>query len=564
MFIGINAFFHDASCALVDEDGKVIAAAEEERFTRKKKESRFPVEAIKYCLNQARGAKLSGIAFGWDPTIFLTQRILLTNLIRVPAGISIIKENIHHWQEMRSVPEKIRNLLGIQGKGVPFRFFPHHLCHAASAYFASGFSDTAFLTLDGYGEIESMTWGIAQGTRLTKLGKQAFPDSVGKVYSGTCRFLGFNGAEKDGTVMALAAFGEPRFIDIFRKILTLSTDGLRVQVDRRYFDLRDTSLPKQFLSQELGVAPRLPRDAIRPVHQDIAASLQKRFEEVVIEMLNRLHHLTKKENLVLAGGVALNSVLNGKLDEVSPFKKIFIQPAANDSGLSLGAAYLMAQSFRTAKLTHAKLLDIALGPAFSDYECQVKLNEYGLHFAKPESVAHEAARMLMDGKIVAWFQGQMEFGPRALGHRSLLADARNPNAVVRLNEIKQREGFRPFAISILETEAPFVLRHVRNSPFMLLVDTLLPSWKDKVPSAQHVDGSVRVQTLNFRRDKQFFKLVEAFYRLTNVPLILNTSLNRKGEPIALSPDDAIKAFLNSSIDALVLGPFIVTGKHRRR
>lgn len=563
MYLGINAFIHDASATLVDKDGRIIAATEEERFSRIKRESRFPVESIKYCLKEAGISinDLDGIGFGWSPNLFFFQRILWNNLLHLPASFSAIKKNMETWKKMMGVPSLLEKHFNFEREKVPFKYFRHHACHAASAYYASPFDNAAFLTMDGKGELESITWGICNKGKITKLGQNYSPNSIGRLYSATCRFLGFLGAEKDGTVMALAAYGMPNFSKIYNQFIQISENkkSLKVKIDTAYFNLRDDdhALPSKKFQRVFKIFSRKPEEPIEQTHKDIAASLQQRTEEVIIELVNRLHFITGQNNLVLAGGVALNSVLNGKLEDITPFKKVFIQPAASDAGLSLGAAYIFAQSENKSQKLKYSMQTAALGPAFTEDEYERALSKVGLKYKKTENIAKDVAKLLSGGKLVAWFQGRMEFGPRALGQRSLLADPRPKDMVDKLNEVKKREYFRPFAISILEEEAPRVLEKITDSPFMLKVDNVKNEWKDKIPSAQHIDGSVRIQTLKKDSDGIYYDLVKNFYDLTEVPLIINTSLNIKGQPIVCTPTEAIETFVSTKIDALAIGSFLI-------
>lgn len=566
MYLGINAFVHDASAAIVDKDGKIIAAVEEERFTRKKQESRFPVESIKYCLKEAGITinELDGIGFGWSPKLFLFQRIIWNGWFRFPASASARMDNWMVLKQMQAIPNTLKEIFGLDVNKVPFRYFRHHASHAASAYYASSFEHAAFLTLDGQGEAEAITWGTCKSGEMKKLGQSYLPNSIGKVHSATCRFLGFYGSEKNGTAMALAAFGEPRYMDIFRKILkpVVSGKSLAVKVDASYFDFASTAetvMASPKFQEVFGVSPRKTEGEITQVYKDIAASLQQRTEEVIIELLKRLHDITGETNLVLSGGVALNSVLNGKIERISAFKDVFIQPAASDAGLSLGAAYILAQEHHpSSKLPHP-MESVALGSAFSDKEYQTALEASNLSYEKllEKDLVKKTAQFLSDGKVVAWFQGRLEFGPRALGHRSLLGDARRKDMTDLLNKVKRREKFRPFAISILQGKASLVLENITDSPFMLMVDTVKLDWREKIPSAEHVDRSVRIQTLTQDRDGIYYELVKEFDKLTGVPLIINTSLNIKGEPIVCSPKEAINTFKESEIDVLVLGNYLV-------
>ncbi len=564
MYLGINAFFHDASATIIDKDGHIIAAAEEERFTRNKRESRFPIEAIKYCLKEANVSinDLDGVGFSWDPRLFFFQRILWSNLLSVPSSLSAIKENVRRLKQIRSVPFLLKKHFNFDTEKAKVSYFRHHSCHAANAFYSSPFKTAAFLTMDGQGELESITWGICENEKVTKLGQSYFPNSIGKVYSGVSRFLGFFGSEKEGTVMALAAFGKPVYLSLFESIMSLTGNkkSLKINVDTNYFDFEksaDLVLFSKKFEEVFKISPRKSEDAIEQIHKDIASSLQKRTEEVILEFLDRLSHITKEKNVVLSGGVALNSVLNGKIETISSFKNVFIQPASSDAGLSLGAAYLLRAQSNPNSQTHAQMVTASLGPSFTNEEYEEALDGMNLKYYKSDNLIQEVAQGIADGKVVAWFQGKMEFGPRALGCRSLLGDARRHDMIDRLNKVKHRESFRPFAISILEEEAGRVLNAVTDSPFMLKVDFLRNEWLEKLPSAQHVDGSVRVQTVTNERDGIYYDLIKRFDEITGVLLVINTSLNIKGQPIVCGPVEAIETFLSSEIDLLVLGEYIV-------
>ena len=564
MYLGINAFFHDSGAALIDKDGRIIAAVQEERFSHVKKEGRFPLESIKYCLKKGGISinELDGIGFGWNPYLLLFQRVLWSNIFSVPASFSTIKENLKKIRSVWNIPKLLQEHFDADPQKLRIHYFRHHSCHVASAYYASPFERAAFLSMDGQGELEAITWGICREGKMVKFGQSYLPHSIGKVYSGTCRFLGFQGAEKDGTVMALAAFGEPKYLEVYRTIIkpVENKKSLKVHVNKRFFDfgsVAEVVRPSSFLQKTFGTPPRKFEESVEQIHKDIAASLQKRTEEVIIELLNRLHAITGETNLVLSGGVALNSVLNGKLEKISPFKNVFIQPAAHDAGLSLGAAYRLRALDQPQAKTHVPMTTAALGPEFTEEDYRMALDEAKLTYTKLNNLAQEVAKLIDAGKVIAWFQGRMEFGPRALGSRSLLGDARRADMTGLLNKVKHREKFRPFAISILEGKSPLILENITHSPFMLMIDTVKLEWRDKLPSAQHVDKSVRIQTVTKERDGLYYDLIKAFDELTGTPLIINTSLNVKGQPIVCSPKEAIRTFVESEIDILVLGSYIV-------
>lgn len=562
MYLGINSYVHDASAALVDREGRVIAAVEEERFSRKKREARFPVESIRACLEIAGAdfGDIESIGFPWHPGAFLWGRLIRTNLVgRVRPSV---------WRANTELLAKIMRLSHELEQSFPaskrkrVRYFKHHAAHAASAFFCSPFDEAACLTIDGRGELESITWSRCRGAHIDQIGHLDFPNSIGKLYSAVCRFLGFNRAEKDGTVMALAGCGEPTFLNEFRQILRIEPrEGIRgIRLAAEYFDLQGTAMPSKRLSQLLNVEARRPDDPILDVHKAIAASLQFVTQEAILHLIRELHSIAGSNNLVMAGGVSLNSVANGAILERTPFQRLFIQPAAHDGGLSLGAALLLAHENRSRKTPYS-METASLGPEYSDEDCRLALaheERSSLHIAQPPDLEREVARRLAQGQVLGIFRGRMEFGPRALGNRSILADPRNPLIQQRLNEAKGREPFRPFAAAILLEHAKAWLLHGTESPFMLLVDNFRVEVSAQVPGVQHQDGSVRVQTVKYDTDPFYYGIIRSFADLTGVPLVLNTSLNVRGEPIACTPTDALRTFSAGGMDGLVLGNYLVT------
>ncbi len=564
MFLGINGFSHDASAVIVDSEGRILAAVEEERFTGKKKEDRFPVESIRYCLNAAgiSASDLLGIGFGWHPYLLLRDRVLRSNVFEYPVPLKLIRKNVRKAFLGWSIRRRFEREIGPLGKDARVCYFKHHTAHAASAFYASPFEEAAFLTLDGRGERESMTWGYGQGAQLYQLGANQHPNSLGNFYSGIARFLGFHSWEKDGTVMALAGCGQPKYMKEFRELLTLAPNGLSIKLNLDYFDCTiGDGLPRSSnLERLLGIKMRSEGEPIQQEHRDIAATLQAITQDIIIRICTELRELTGMDNLVIAGGVALNSVTNGMLRERTPFKDIFIPPAAHDGGLSLGCAYLLAHKGKERKTPH-HLTNADLGPEFGEEEIRKSLDGHAeLAWDKHEDIAGVVAQALVDGKKVAWFQGRLEYGPRALGNRSILADARRPNVQNELNSIKHRESFQPFAISVLRDEAGNWLCKGTESPFMLLVDRVKSHLRSAVPGAQHVDGSVRVQTVSEKENPLYFQLIREFFKITGVPLIINTSLNLRGAPLVCNPQDALQAFKNTNLDALAIGQFLVTKK----
>ena len=506
---------------------------------------------------------VSCVGIAWHPGALLIERLLWSNTIRYPVRPSVWWGTLELLARILRIPSHLREVTGVP-RHFQVRYVRHHLAHAASAYYPSPFDDAAYLTVDGRGESESMTWGEGRDGRLRQLGSARFPNSLGKLYSAVCRFLGFDRAEKDGTVMALAAYGEPRFRAQFEVLCRLNPErGLgRFELDMRYFDFQDVALPSHEMERLFGVPMRHPSEAISQTHRDIAATLQAVTEQALMCALRELHSITRLPNVVLAGGVALNSVANGQILEQTSFQQVFIQPAANDAGVSLGAALLLAHKggMGTEKRTRA-MTSAALGPEYSDEEITSTLQNVhtaGRPVETPTDLAESVARRLVAGEVVGLFRGRMEFGPRALGYRSILADPRDSRIKERLNRIKGRESFRPFAAAILDEHVSEWLCRGTTSLFMLLVDRFRPDHSARVPGVQHVDGTVRIQTVNGDIDPLFHSIIQAFYRHTGVPLVLNTSLNVRGEPIACSPADAVRVFESSSIDALVVGHCVVS------
>ncbi len=562
MYLGINGFSHDASACLVDEDGKIVVAVEEERFTGNKHETRFPVESIRSCLKIAgiTTRDLKGVGFGWKPETFLFQRILFSNLFLYPVELSLLKKNIKKYLAIISLKKVFEKEIGRLSPGVRVSYYRHHKAHVASAFYASSFDDAAFLTLDGRGELESGTWGLVEDNQIIQKGSIKHPDSVGNLYVAIGNFCGFPTFHKAGTVMALAAFGRPTYIEQFKELvrIDLSKDKNFLTLNREYIDCTSgDGVPKKKMEELFKVQMLGNGQKPTQIHLDIAATLQFVVQNFILDLLNKIHNQTGKENLVLSGGVCLNSVTNGLIKERTPFKSFFIQPAAHDAGLSLGTAYLMLNEGKKKKLGQ-EMKTACLGPSYTDNEILEELSKSKeVSYSKSMNIKKDGARLISEGKKIAWFQGRLEFGPRALGSRSILADARDENMVNILNRIKSRESFRPFAISILENKSSEWLVRATRSPFMLLVDYVKDFLKTKVPSAQHVDGSVRVQTVGEDNDPVYYGLIREFENLTGVPMVINTSFNIKGKPIVNTPRQAIESFLEVDLDALLIGSYVV-------
>ncbi|HXD32871.1 MAG TPA: carbamoyltransferase N-terminal domain-containing protein [Pyrinomonadaceae bacterium] len=550
--IGISCFFHDAACCLL-KDGVLIAAAEEERFSRSKHDASIPKRAFNYCLEEAGLTidEVDCVAYYEEPTKKLARQISM-----MLPGLASEKKMMVRLDPHRAKRE-IREILGYEGL---IEYVGHHQAHAASCFYYSGFNEAAILTVDGVGEWDTTSYGVGKGKDLEILETVEFPHSLGLLYSTITGYLGFEVNEGEYKVMGLAPYGQPRHADLIRKLIINQPRG-QYLLDLQYFDFK--SFQRMYSDKMLslfGRPPRQPRTEILDFHKDLARSLQFVLEELLMDKLKYLHELTGSENLCMAGGVALNCVANGRIKREGPFKQMFVQPAAGDSGGALGAAAIAHQRRANGETKSLIFNHAYLGPAFTSEEVASLVESTGVKaqdFRGREVELIEAvAQKLAAGKIVGWFQGRMEFGPRALGARSILADPRGEKMQDRINSIiKQRESFRPFAPAVLEERAAahFDLDHV--SRYML--ETCQVKSPIKLPAVTHVDGSARVQTVDEETNPRFARLLRAFERLTGCPILLNTSFNLNYEPIVCNPIDALICFILSGLDTLVLEDFII-------
>src|SRR5262245_53665023 len=568
--LGINAAYHDPSACLV-KDGEVLAAAEEERFTRVKNGKRpipfsayeLPFNAIDYCLSEAsiRLVDVDHVAYAYDPwplvkngrnesTGFVGQSasertaewesswaaLFLASIINAPYHLAL--EAPHHLQS---------RLQGVRPDGpYQWHFVDHHTAHAASAFYASPFERAAVLTLDGRGERATTTYHLGEGNALARLGQVDLPHSLGLLYAHVTNYLGFLHCSDEYKVMALASFGKPRYIDEFRDIVRPGPKG--------QYTLEPLRLQERF-----GPA-RQPGAPLESRHYDIAHSLQVVLEDSALHLANWLHEATGASDLCLAGGVALNCVMNARLRDRGPFQRIWVQPAAGDAGTALGAALWVDFQHRDGAQRRYAMEHVFLGPAYTDSEIQQFLQSARLPYRRLNSVTEDTADLLVHNKVIGWFQGRMEFGPRALGARSILASAGHVSMQSRLNDIKGREEFRPVAPVVLEEEAHRWFSGGSASPFMLFVYDVIPSKAEQIPAVRHVDGTARIQTINRTQNAVYYDLLKAFQRRTGVPILVNTSFNTRSEPIVCSPRDAVESFFTSPLDALVIGPFLLTKK----
>jgi carbamoyltransferase len=550
--LGINAAFHDSAACLV-QNGVLIAAAEEERFTHIKHGKRpvpfsaweLPYHAIDYALKTAgiRLADVDHIAYSFDPDI---------NTIEVyPGHNELYRSYIHHAPQQLAdgFPHHLQQrLAGACANDFTWHFTDHHLAHAASAFFVSPYTEAAVMTIDGRGENVSTTYYHGVGNELKKIQEVLIPHSLGLLYEAVTSYLGFLHSSDEYKVMALASYGKPVYADVFRKMIQLQGNGL--------YTIAPYALEERFGPARLRNAPFTEK------HFDIAHSLQKVLEETVLELITWLHQVTGSENLCLAGGVALNCVMNTVLRDKGPFKNIWVQPAAGDAGTALGAALLTDIAARKATTRNFQMHHAYWGPAYTNEEVEAFLQWAKLPYRKLNNIAGETAALLADNKVIGWYQGRMEFGPRALGARSILASPLHASMQARLNDIKDREDFRPVAPVVLQEDAGEWFENASYSPFMLFVYNVKPDKADKIPAVRHVDGTARIQTINREQHPCYYALIHEFKKLTGVPVLVNTSFNTRGKPIVCTPRDAVECFFTSPFDALVMNSFLLEKEQR--
>ena len=536
--LGVNAVFHDPASALV-VDGRTVAAAEEERFTRRKHGKvpvafstwELPQRSALWCLESAgiSAQQLDAVAYSYDPRL------------APPRSDDVTADT---WESLRTLyveraPLFLKTALPGLDPGV-VRFVPHHVAHAASAYLAAPFRDCAVLVLDGRGESASHLAGHVRDGELEVLAAQRLPHSLGIVYETLTEHLGFTRASDEYKVMALASYGRPAFLDELREAVKTTDDG----------GFRAEPLPWERF------APRIrPGGEWTAEHADLAASVQRRLEEVLLELAGWLHACTGERALAMAGGVALNCVANSRLWREGPFDDIWVQPAAGDAGTALGGALYVARELGD---DIEPMPGAALGRGWSDDELAAWLEGAGILYERPDDVAEEAAETIARNGVVAWFEGRSEYGPRALGHRSLLADPRDPGNLERLNDVKGREQFRPVApMVLLERASEIFDGGPIPSPYMLFTHRVRGDWAERIPAVVHVDGTARIQTVDPADEPLVARMLRAFERRTGVPVVVNTSLNTAGRPMVDDPRDALECFGSTPVDLLVMGPFVV-------
>lgn len=586
--LGISAFYHDSAACILRE-GEIVAAAQEERFTRRKHDPEFPAHAIRYCLQAAgiSAAELDYVAF-YDKPFIKFERLLLTYLAYAPAGLASFIKAMPLWLKRKLwLKEYIQRELDFSGKII---FPEHHESHAASAFYPSPFEEAAFLTIDGVGEWATASYGIGRGNAITLQAELMFPHSLGLLYSAFTYFAGFKVNSGEYKLMGLAPYGEPKYADvILNELIDLKEDG-SFRMNMKYFGYcAGLTMTNKRFARLFGGPPRKPETPLTQREMDLARSVQEVTEEIMLRMARHVHRVTGMKKLVLAGGVALNCVGNGRILREGPFEDIWIQPAAGDAGGALGAAlYAWYRYLGKARVLAKNGRDAQrgsyLGPSFSHADIENILTKNQTAFTKlsDAEIAPAVAKLLAEGNVMGWFQGRMEFGPRALGARSILGDARSPKMQALMNlKIKFRESFRPFAPAVLAERVSDYFMLDRESPYMLLVAPVLHKWRtgdsengalglDKlkvvrstIPAVTHVDFSARIQTVHPEDHPRFYALIHAFGELTNCPVIINTSFNVRGEPIVCTPQEALTCFMRTNMDYLVMENFLVAKKDQK-
>jgi carbamoyltransferase len=556
--LGLSYSYHDAAACLV-RDGVPIAAAEEERFTRVKHDHRFPENAIRYCLVEGgiAGKDLDGVAFYEKPARKLERALSIGKRYMPRSARNVAQQYAALIEDGFGLGPRLDRAVGFAG---PVYFGEHHHSHAASAFFASPFEQAAVLTVDGVGEWATCTQFEGTGNNLTKLREIHYPHSLGLLYSALTAFLGFRVNDDEYKVMGLASYGVPRFRSEIEKLLTLFDDGsFALDLDFFSFMYERDAMWTEALENLLG-PPRRNEAPIEARHRDIAASLQGATEEAMVGLARAARATSESVNLCLAGGVAYNCVANSDVLARGGFDRVFVQPAAGDSGAAMGAALWAHHEVQEAP-RNPRPHDTLLGPHFSDEEIRPVLDGFGVNYLVLEEgeLCARVAKLIAADMIIGWFQGRMEFGPRALGSRSILANACSPKMKDTLNaRVKFREDFRPFAPAVLEEVAATYFMMTDPSPFMLFAPRVREEWRSRLPSITHVDGTARVQTVAAGSNPRFHRLIAEFGRLSGIPVVINTSFNIRGEPIVCTPADALKCFLGTDIDFLAIGRFLVT------
>jgi carbamoyltransferase len=564
--LGISCYYHDSSASLM-KDGQIIAAAQEERFTRKKHDTSFPENAIQYCLQSENITvdQIDYIGFYEKPFIKF-ERLLYQHLACFPRSYKIFLASLPSWfNEKLRILKKIKKL----GYKKDILFIEHHMAHAAGSFLPSPFKKAAIVTIDGVGEWTTTAYGIGENNNMKLIKEIKFPSSLGLLYSTITAYLGFTVNNSEYKVMGLASYGEMdknknKYYPKLKKIIDIKEDG-SFRLDMKYFKYHYSDrMPSKELSKLLETPIRKPESEIGQEHKDIAAALQLIHEEVLFKILDHVYKETNCPNLVIGGGCALNSVANGKILKNTPFKKFWSQPDPGDGGTSLGVALYVSNILSDAKIKF-KLRDAYLGPKFSEKEIKKILDRKKIKhikFKSEKELIEKTATLIFENKVIGWFQGRMEWGPRALGNRSILANPCNPNAKELLNlKVKHREKFRPFAPVVCEDDALKYFDCDKPIPeptdFMLMVYPIFKKWHKKIPSVTHVDGSGRLQTTRREQNKLYYDLIKKFGKLSGIPILINTSFNIRGEPIVCTPEQAYRCMMGTGIDYLIMDKFLI-------
>lgn len=565
--LGISCYYHDSSAALL-KDGVIVAAGEEERFTRKKHDSSFPINAIEYCL-KSQDIAISDIDYigFYEKPLLKFERILYQHLESFPKSLKPFLTSMPSWvNEKLRIVKTIKKRLKYHGD---ILFIEHHKAHAASSFLVSPFEKAAILNVDGVGEWATTTYGVGDGIGINLIKEIKFPHSLGLLYSTITAYLGFSVNNSEYKVMGLSSYGimdreKNEYYKKLTDVIDIKEDG-SYRLNMKYFIYHYADrMPSEALCDLLGGPVRTLDSELTQRHKDIAAALQLITENVMTKMLTHVHSVTKCDNIVLGGGVALNSVYNGKILRETPFKNIWIQPNASDGGTSIGVASYIYHSLLGQK-RFSPMDNAYLGPEFSTQHIVSYLKDNDIkysEFKNEEELLKRTARLIYENNVVGFFQGKMEWGPRALGARSILANPINPDAKEVMNErVKHREKFRPFAPVVCKDDASKYFDCDEPIPeptdFMLMVYPVRKEWREKIPSVTHVDGSGRLQTINRDQNQLYHDLIKEFCKLSGIPILINTSFNIRGEPIVCTPDDAYRCMMGTGIDYLIIGKFMI-------
>lgn len=561
IILGINMSCLDTSAVLL-RDGAVAFAVREERLTRRKKTRDFPLNAVEMCLKSA-GARIEdmdSVAVSWNPAINMERlNAAQSGVARYkPEHFYGVPSYLFTLCEERATEFSLQEFAFRNGKRLKIHYLDHHRCHAADAFYLSPFDEAAVLTMDAYGEKDSAAFWVGRGGELRLLRSIEFPHSIGSFYGTFTQFLGFTPDSDEWKVMGASAFGNPdRYLDTVRKMLHLTPDGIEIDVSYFYYPMgsRPTAYSEKFV-REMG-APRRSDEEITQRHYDIAAAVQRHSEDAIMHLLQRLHELTGMKNVCLGGGVAMNCVANGMVVEKTPFENLFVSSSPDDGGTSIGAA-LYAHNALLGGTRAPHEAHNFWGPGYDEAEIRAALDLFRIRCEKTQDAHRVAAELIAAGKIVAWFTGRLEFGERALGHRSIICDPRDASMKDRVNSaVKFREAFRPFAPSILEEKTAEYFQHPVPTPFMEKALSVIPEKRSLIPAVVHNDGTARLQTVPASGNDRFRNLIIEFEKLTGIPIVLNTSFNLQGEPIVCNPKDAIRTFFTSGLDALFLEDYLI-------